>query len=308
MALLDVILGYDCNLGCDYCTVTDEMRTRSLAAPAVVRALREGRNLGYDQVSFTGGEPTIRRDLVPLVRVAKKLGYDTIKVQSNGLVYSVGANIDSLLDAGANLFHVSIHTHDATRYERLVRRSGTYELLVRGLENLVARNLTINVDIIMKEDTYRDLPAALSWVADLGVESVHLWLVSLTDGNRENIASLPKMSALLPFMAEAFAIGDARGVRVRSLHLPRCVLGEHADKAHDPAAGRVRVVTPEATFELHESRITPSTHVAACEGCEHREVCPGMRPDYLEVHGDAEIAAARGLEATLAATRFLPVG
>lgn len=306
MALLDVILGYDCNLACDYCTITQAMRAKALEARAVLRALREGRALGYDAVSFTGGEPTIRPDLVPLVRAAKKLGYTSIKVQSNGLVYAEASNVDRLVAAGVTLFHVSVHTHQEPHYERLVRRAGTHTLLVRGLDHLVARGLAVNVDLIMKEDTYRELPAALEWVAGLGIESVHLWLVSLTDGNRDNIASLPTMTALLPSVVEAFRVGEERGVRVRSLHLPRCLLGEHADKAFDPGSERVRVVTPEATFELSESRITPNTHVDACEGCEHRDVCPGVRADYLEVHGDREIAAARGVAGTLSPVRFLP--
>ena len=64
-------------------------------------------------------------------------------------------------------------------------------------------------------------------------------------------------------------------------------------KAYDPGADRVMVVTPEAIFELHESKLAGHVHVPACEGCEHRSYCPGIRPDYLEVYGDAEIAGAR---------------
>ena len=45
--LLDVILLYDCNLACDYCTITPAMRTRALPTAAVVRALRAGRVDGY---------------------------------------------------------------------------------------------------------------------------------------------------------------------------------------------------------------------------------------------------------------------
>jgi hypothetical protein len=37
-----VILGYDCNLACDYCTITPAMRRRSLTGAQVVAALRRG--------------------------------------------------------------------------------------------------------------------------------------------------------------------------------------------------------------------------------------------------------------------------
>ena len=72
MALLDVILGYDCNVFCDYCTITPGMRTRSLPAAAVAAELARGAADGFDAVSFTGGEPTIRPDLLPLIRSARE--------------------------------------------------------------------------------------------------------------------------------------------------------------------------------------------------------------------------------------------
>src|SRR5262245_32775764 len=97
VALVDVILGYDCNLACDYCTITPEMRRRSLTTRAVLEALDEGRARGYDAVSFTGGEPTIRADLLGLVKAARARGYGDIKVQSNGLIYAHASNVDKLV-------------------------------------------------------------------------------------------------------------------------------------------------------------------------------------------------------------------
>src|SRR5690349_14564718 len=106
------------------------MRRRNLSAAAVAAALAKGRALGYDAVSFTGGEPTIRRDLLPLLRHAKALGYGDVKVQSNGLLFAEPANVERLLDAGVTRFHVSIHTHDPEAYDALVRREGTYPAMV----------------------------------------------------------------------------------------------------------------------------------------------------------------------------------
>lgn len=307
MALLDVILGYDCNLACDYCTITAEMRASGLSTAAVVEALRRGRALEYDHVSFSGGEPTIRQDLLGLVRAARTLGYTDVKVQSNGLLYARGANVDRLVAAGANRFHLSIHTHDANAYDTLVRRDGAYGSMLAGLDALVARGVSLTVDVILKEDTYRKLPDAMRWLHARGVRSVDLWFVSLTDGNSDNVASMPRMTDAMPFVHEALAFARPEGMVVRSLHIPRCLLGADVAHAWDPGAGRVMVVTPEATFELADSKLGGHTHVPACEGCEHRPVCPGIRPDYLERFGDEEIAHARGQIGVVAARRTLAV-
>jgi MoaA/NifB/PqqE/SkfB family radical SAM enzyme len=293
VALLDIVLGYDCNLACDYCTITPAMRQRALSTQQVLQALSDGRQAGYDAASFTGGEPTIRPDLLGLVKAARACGYLDIKVQSNGLLFAHGANVDALVQAGVTRFHLSIHTHDATAYDGLVQREGSYPMMVAGLDNLVSRGLQPVADVILKTDTYRKLPDALAWLYARGVREAHLWFVSLTDGNRDNLHSMPRMTEVLPVMRQGFAFARERGLALRSLHVPRCLLGDDAPHALDPGAGRVRVVTPEATFELRQSRLGGQQYVAACDGCPHREICPGIRSDYLARYGDAEFVEAR---------------
>ncbi len=307
MALLDVILGYDCNLACDYCTITPEMRRRALSTAAVLAALDRGRAQGYDAVSFTGGEPTIRPDLLALVKAARARGFSDVKVQSNGLMFAHAPNVDALIAAGVNRFHLSIHTHDENAYDALVARAGAYPLMVAGLERLAARRVTLVVDVILKEDTYRKLPEALAWIAARGAKSAHLWFVSLTDGNRDNLHSMPRMTEVTPVMRQAFAWAREHDFELRSLHVPRCLLGDDAPHAYDPGADRVMVVTPEATFELRDSKLAGRRHVPACEGCQFREICPGVRPDYIERYGDDELARARGQEPQIRPTRALPI-
>ena len=303
--LLDVILGYDCNVACDYCTITPQMRERALSTRAVASALRAGRHKGYDAVSFTGGEPTIRGDLLQLVRLSRTLGYGDVKLQSNGLLLAHGPNVDRLIEAGVTRFHVSIHAHERAHYERLVRRPGTYDAMVGGLKRLVERQVSLVADVILKEDTYRALPDALAWLHGVGVRAADLWFVSLTDHNRDNLASLPRMTDVVPFMQRAFAWARSHDMTLRSLHVPRCLLGDDHGHAFNPATGGVMVVTPDATFELEESRLTGQVHVPACEGCRFETICTGLRPDYLEVYGDEEIATSRGQAPTRAPRRRL---
>jgi cyclic pyranopterin phosphate synthase len=303
--LLDLILGYDCNLACDYCTITPAMRPRALSTAQVARAMRDARARGYDRVALTGGEPTIRPDLVGLVRLARELGFVDVKVQSNGLLFAHRPNLERLRSAGASTFHLSIHTHDPARYDALVRREGAYPLMVAGLENLVALGLDPVADVILMRGTYDRLPEALAWLRARGVMRADLWFVSLTDGNRDNVASMPRLSEVVPFMARAFDEAREQGMRVRSLHVPRCLLGVHAEHAHDPATGGVRVVTPDDVFELEASKITPRVKVPACDACPERGRCRGLRPDYLERYGDEEVARARGLEPSIPPRRRL---
>ncbi|MFO0598950.1 MAG: radical SAM protein [Myxococcaceae bacterium] len=293
MPLLDVILGYDCNLACDYCTISPEMRPRALTTAQVATALSDGRRAGFDAVSFTGGEPTQRADLIGLLKASRQLGFVDRKVQSNGLLLASEQNLARLLDAGLTRLHISAHTHEEAAYERLVRREGTWASMKRAVElGAKTPSLTFVVDLILKRDTWERLPAALVWLHGLGVREVHLWYVSLTDGNAGNVASSMRMSEVMPTVRRALVDASAKGMTVRSLHVPRCLLGvELAHHAYDPGADRVRVVSPDATFDLKDSRLAGRVHVPACEGCRWKSVCPGVRADYLETYGPSEFSA-----------------
>jgi cyclic pyranopterin phosphate synthase len=179
----------------------------------------------------------------------------------------------------------------------MVRRPESFGLMAAALDLLVARGVALRADLIITSGTQHRLEAAVRWLAAKGVRQVDLWFVSLTDGNRDNLASMPRMSEAVPHLAAALAAARSLGVEARSLHVPRCLLGPDAPHAWDPGSVRVRVVTPDSTFDLADSRLAGRVHVPACEGCVHRPVCPGMRPDYLARFGDGELVRARAAQA-----------
>jgi cyclic pyranopterin phosphate synthase len=299
MALLDLVLEYDCNLKCNYCTITDEMRRRNLPTRAVVRRIAEAAQRGVTALSITGGEPTIRKDLAGLVRYARERGFADVKVQSNGLMFSYPRYVRLLIDAGVTRFHVSVHGHDgrgAAAYETVTGGwAGTHALMLRGLDNLVAAGADLTADMIVMESTYRDLLAGLADLHRRGVRRFALWLVSLTDQNRANPESLPRISDTLSAVRACLEYGREHGIEVRSLHIPRCLLPGYEDHVYHPGFGEdVWVTTPDADFQLSRSRLGGQVKTERCRGCRWFDACPGVRQDYFERYGDGELTAVRG--------------
>lgn len=295
-ALLDLVLEYDCNLNCDYCTVTDEMRRRSLSAREAALRIDQAAARGATALSITGGEPTIRRDLPAVVRHARARGFTDVKVQSNGLMFAYPRYVRMLVDAGVTRFHVSVHGHDGrgeAAYERITAGPpGSHALLLRGLDNLIAAGVDLTADMILMESTYRSVPDGLRDLHRRGVVQFALWLVSLTDRNRTRVDSLPRLTEVLPAVRACLDYGRAHGVLVRSLHVPRCLLPGYEDHVYHPGTGEdVWVSTPDADFQLARSRLGGQVKTGRCAGCRWFDRCPGLRPDYVERHGDREVAA-----------------
>lgn len=291
MALLDVVLGYDCNLACDYCTITPAMRRRAMPTELVAREIDRAAARGFRDIAFTGGEPTIRADLPALVKHARRRGFTHVKVASNGLRYAHAPYLDHLVACGVDRFHVSLHGFEDSAYERTVRLAGSATLRREALRNLVARGLDPVADLILKHDTYPHLP---EWIASLrraGLARFALWLVSLTDENRNNVHQLPRITEVVPSLIEAFAAARAGGYEVVALHVPRCFLPDHEEHVRHPGADIVTVVTPDDVFDLKDSRLGGGVKPAGCAGCARSAECPGLRADYIERFGGGEVRA-----------------
>jgi cyclic pyranopterin phosphate synthase len=288
--LVDVQIGYACNVQCDYCSITDEMRQENMATAPIMAKLAEARARGATKVAFGGGEPTIRRSLLPLVRWSRDRGYRSIKVPSNALMYSYRWFAEEAVEAGINQFHVSFMAHTPELYARIMGRPDAFDLVTQGVRNLAALGHKPVGDLIIKSDTWMHLADIVEHWAGEGVEKFNLWLVSLSDRNKDNLASLLPVTTMHDGIVAAFERGRKLGVTVLSRHIPRCMLPGYEEHVADLREDKVLVVTPRATFALWESRISPNTYAEKCFGCRHYQgVCLGARNDYLERYGDEEL-------------------
>lgn len=293
MPLLDIVLGYDCNLACTYCTITPAMRQRALPADRIAREIDQAAGRGFQEIAFTGGEPTIRGDLPALIKFAKRRGFKQIKVSSNGLRYADINYLDYLIECGVNQFHISMHAFSDRDYELVVQRAETAKLRKQAISHLILRNTDPAADLILKEDTYRHIQAWIESLADQGIRRFALWLVSLTDNNALNTGQLPRISEIVPYLMAAFDWSKSKGLEVISLHIPRCFMPGYEHHVKHPGAGITRVVTPDEVFDLKQSRLTGGVKPGGCEGCRFFNECPGLRPDYVQRFGGDEARAVR---------------
>ena len=291
--LLDIVLHYDCNLKCTYCTMTDEMRGRQgVLTKTVAIEIDRASKAGCTALSITGGEPTTRADLLQLVRFASKRGFGSIKVQTNGLVFATRGNLDRAVEAGLTTVGVSVHgfAPENSRYNRITQVEGAEALMLSALDNLVDSSVELTVDLIVMAETRGTLLAAIRNLHGRGVRRFNLWLVSLTDNNADNVDSLVPITDLLPEMIDCFEFGRSNECTVESLHVPRCLLPGYESHVNHPGEGRyVRVVTPESVFDLADSRLSGGVKPERCAECRYFESCPGLRVDYVERFGADEL-------------------
>lgn len=129
-----------CNFRCVYCMpengVVFHPWNHHLTDDELLRVVRIAASIGFDRVRLTGGEPTVRPNLVPIVEgIAKIPGIKEIAMTTNGMRLEKLAG--PLARVGLKRVNISIDTLDAERFNKITR-FGDLETVWRGI--LAAQN------------------------------------------------------------------------------------------------------------------------------------------------------------------------
>jgi pyruvate-formate lyase-activating enzyme len=177
----DVRLGYRCNARCGFCYYQDSLDTPVEKEPTTAqlrRQLEVLRGSGATEVEFTGGEPTIRSDLVELVRYAASLGFVNISMITNGLRLAKPAFADAVIDAGVNDFLFSIHGHTAALHDAHTRIRGSFARVMSAVANAQARGARCRSSTTVTGRNYAHVGDILQRMIALEMDCIHLAVFS----------------------------------------------------------------------------------------------------------------------------------
>ncbi|WP_049723433.1 GTP 3',8-cyclase MoaA [Gilvimarinus polysaccharolyticus] len=144
-----------CNFRCDYCLPdgTDcgaEARAQDLTLDEIRRLVAAFAKLGTRKVRITGGEPSLRKDLVDIIRICKATpGIETVALTTNG--YRLAKDIDAWHEAGLDALNVSIDSLDHAKFE-LITGHNKLQQILQGLARaaeLGINNIKVNA-VLMK--------------------------------------------------------------------------------------------------------------------------------------------------------------
>jgi len=140
---LRVSLTDACNLRCVYCMPEDIVfrpPATLLQDAEIVTLVQVAASLGVDKLRLTGGEPTVRRGVVDLIRTLKAIpGIKTVAMTTNGIKLAGLAR--PLAQAGLGSVNISIDSLDPAKFRRITRRGDLADVW-RGIAAVADAGLT----------------------------------------------------------------------------------------------------------------------------------------------------------------------
>lgn len=125
------------------------------------------REAGIPQLTFTGGEPTQRSDLVKLVRHAE---WHVTRLNTSGVNLSPQLCRD-LEEANLDGVQVTLYSDDHTIHDQLVGKLGGWVQTVQGIQNALKAGLSVSVNTPLVK-LNADYVSTLKTIKSLGVKYV----------------------------------------------------------------------------------------------------------------------------------------
>jgi pyrroloquinoline quinone biosynthesis protein E len=166
-------LTYRCNLACPYCSNPLEFaRYRNeLSTGEWNRVLGEAAALGVVQAHFSGGEPTLRRDLTELVAHAVRQGLYTNLITQG--TFLDDKRLDDLLGAGLDHIQISVQAASEALADEIAG-TNVHARKLDALERIASRNVALTLNCVLHRRNHDKLEETIALAERLGIARLEL--------------------------------------------------------------------------------------------------------------------------------------
>ena len=245
---------WHCNQKCVHCYAAGqpEAEEQELGTEEWKKILDKCRQIGVPQVTFTGGEPTLREDLPELITHAR---WFISRLNTNGIRLT-REYCAALREAALDSLQITFYSADEEIHNRLVGAQ-RYRETVAGIENALEAGLNLSVNTPLCT-LNRDYAATLRFLKERGVRYVTCSGL-ITTGNAAGEASMDLQlshAELREVLRKGVEFAYSCGMEI-SFTSPGWV--------DDAFCRQLGITTPNCGAGLSNMAITPGGNVVPCQ-------------------------------------------
>lgn len=300
---LVLFTGFSCNSYCHFCIDLNKRDVPDKSTKQIIREMVEAKDKGVTYLEMIGGETTIRADFLPLVRIAKRLGFKDVVVVTNGRMLAYPEFAKATVDAGVSDLIFSIHGHDAKLHDAVTAAPGSFDQLIKGIANIRAlgfKRVFGNCTVV--KPNMRHLPDIGRLFLKLDISHVEFIFVDPNYGGAySNFHGLvPRIAEAAPFMRATLDVGRAVGIRHwTARYVPLCHFTDYLDQIseiREVSIFHTRHWAPDfKNDDVGASRRKNGrSKTERCEGCTLYDSCEGLWNEYLKRYDDTELTPVKG--------------
>ncbi|KAM0820491.1 putative Molybdenum cofactor biosynthesis protein 1 B [Seiridium cardinale] len=210
---LRISLTEKCNLRCVYCMpeegVPQSPQRELLTTPEIVMLSSVFVHQGVNKIRLTGGEPTVRKDILPLMQQIGALrshGLRELCLTTNGL--ALHRKLESMVESGLTGVNLSLDTLDPWQFQIMTRRKG-FDAVMRSIDRVLELNrhgagikLKINC-VVMRGVNDREIIPFVEMTREQNIEIRFIEYMPF-DGNKWNKGKMFSYEEMLKLIRASY--------------------------------------------------------------------------------------------------------
>lgn len=224
-------LGQTCNAKCYFCYFINRIEDHKHPEHPFM-SLEKARHIcstlryfyGNTAIDIQGGEPTIHKDILELIRHCRDIGLFPTLI-TNGLSLGKPGVLEKFRDAGVRDFLVSLHGVGEI-HDQVVGVKGGYGKITAAIERMRALGIPFRFNCTMSEPVARILPEVAEKAVEYGALAVN-FIAFNPFGDQQTgtrtTRNVARYADIKPQLTKAIDRLEAAGIEVNVRYLPICM-------------------------------------------------------------------------------------
>jgi len=229
-----LLLGYRCNEQCVFCGLGED---KEIIWPLYKEKMYEANEIkekidglianglgSNDAIEFSGGEPTIHRDVLDILSYTRNSFDGTIFLFSNGVKFASQSFSEKYISCGVDNTVVTLHSHKPEVFDEISGLKGSFKKTTIGLKHLHDAGHPISIKFIVNRLNYKHAKGWAEYVVEhypyarIMINGLALWGQAMR--NKKDISV--KHSETAPYIEKAVDVLTNAGVGVGIYFMPAC--------------------------------------------------------------------------------------
>lgn len=169
---LNMLVTKYCNIRCQMCDYVERSKDeKEITLDMLKRIFSEAREMGLEQVEFSGGEPMARKDIYELLSYVRDLGVKQTIMMTNGTLIGE-KEAKKLVASGLKRCVISLEGKETLNDS--IRGKGVFNKVLQAVKYLKAAQIeSVRIGITITRKNYKDIYDLVSFLfEEVGVDSI----------------------------------------------------------------------------------------------------------------------------------------
>lgn len=270
--MIEILSTFRCNNNCIMCPSIRNMV--ELKEKEIIKKVKNSPD--EKEITITGGEPTIRKDLLKVLFSIKKINPElAIKLITNARLFSYKEYTRQYLPLNNIEIITEIHGSEAI-HDKITRAKNSFRQTIEGIKNINhILGIKPEVRIVISKINYGGISEIIDIVEkeQLIISQFVLFPIAFAGRARRNFSELRyTYSMIMPYVEKFLKNSSKKGHRSKLYHFPFCVV----DKEY-------RSYLAGKTTEYNRLMKTKK-----CKFCKLKKGCSLPWKSYVQMIGDKE--------------------